>query len=265
MPRRTRRNEAETHRVQNGTIATLPGVRDVRVPVLVVLAFLPAAALAEPGEGDCRRESFTAGEPLEAALVRNEGTRLPFVKNAADQEGCPAAAETCRERAYLVPGNGVIAGRSHQGFRCAIYIASNGQARAGWLPAAGLITLPAAHDPDFAGKWRAGPEQSMDIRRDGGDWRLDGQATYGAQDPERLRRGAVNIGEVSATVPRAGVDGPTRLAFTVGDDGTLPYDKGDESACRMRMQLVGPWLVVTDNLRCGGANVTFTGIYRRTP
>jgi hypothetical protein len=25
----------------------------------------------------------------------------------------------------------------------------------------------------------------------------------------------------------------------------------------------GPYLVVTDNYRCGGMNVTFTGLYRR--
>jgi hypothetical protein len=29
------------------------------------------------------------------------------------------------------------------------------------------------------------------------------------------------------------------------------------------MQRVGPWLVVEDNGDCGGAGVTFTGLYRR--
>lgn len=237
----------------------------MRIPIIVAFCCLPIAALAEPAEGDCRSEVFTAQAGLEAALVRNEGARLNFVKNATDQAGCPSSEEACRERAYLVPGNGVIAGRRHEAFRCAMYLASNGQARTGWLPEAGLITLPPANDPDFVGKWRSGPEQSIAIRRDGANWQLDGQATYGAQDPERLRRGAVNIGDFSATVPRTGSDGPTRLAFTEGADGTLPYDKGEETACKMRMQLVGPWLLVSDNLRCGGANVTFSGIYRRTP
>lgn len=237
----------------------------MRIPIILALILLPAAALAETGEGDCQRESFTAEAVLEAALVRNEGARLNYVKNATDQAGCPSADEACRERAYLVPGNAVIAGRRREGFRCAMYLASNGQARTGWLPETGLITLPAANDPDFVGKWRSGPEQSIAIRRDGANWQLEGQATYGAQDSERLRRGAVNIGDFSATVPRSGSDGPTRLSFTEGPDGTLPHDKGEEGACRMRMQLVGPWLLVSDNLRCGGANVTFTGIYRRTP
>jgi hypothetical protein len=31
------------------------------------------------------------------------------------------------------------------------------------------------------------------------------------------------------------------------------------------MQLVGKLLVVGDNLHCGGANVSFSGIYQRKP
>lgn len=251
--------------VRTGLSQPIGEFASVRLPVLVVLLLMPAAAVAEPAQGDCRYEAFTADAELEAALVRNDGARLNFVKNATDAPNCPSAAEACRERAYLVPGNGVIAGRRHEGFRCSIYVGSTGQVRAGWLPETGLITLPPANDPDFVGKWRSGPEQSIAIRRDGANWQLEGQATYSGQDPERLRRGAVNIGDFSATVPRTGSDGPTRLAFTEGPDGTLPYDKGEETACKMRMQLVGPWLIVGDNLRCGGANVTFNGIYRRTP
>jgi hypothetical protein len=31
------------------------------------------------------------------------------------------------------------------------------------------------------------------------------------------------------------------------------------------MQRIGAWLLVTDNGGCGGAGVTFTGLYRRKP
>ena len=30
------------------------------------------------------------------------------------------------------------------------------------------------------------------------------------------------------------------------------------------MQRIGPWLAVVDNSGCGGAGVSFTGLYRRT-
>jgi hypothetical protein len=45
------------------------------------------------------------------------------------------------------------------------------------------------------------------------------------------------------------------IAFT--DEGSY----GDR--CHVRMQRIGPWLLVEDNGGCGGAGVTFTGLYRR--
>lgn len=40
-------------------------------------------------------------------------------------------------------------------------------------------------------------------------------------------------------------------------------DGPDELDCQVTMQLVGTWLVVGDNLYCGGANVSFSGIYQK--
>ena len=92
---------------------------------------------------------------------------------------------------------------------------------------------------------------------------LDGDATWGAGDPDRVKRGGVNIGDFSATVALAG----GHLAFLVGDEGKpLPYDAkraSDEMLCGLRLWRTGPYLVVADNLQCGGHNVTFTGVYRR--
>ena len=33
--------------------------------------------------------------------------------------------------------------------------------------------------------------------------------------------------------------------------------------CVVDLWLTGPFLVARDNMRCGGMNVTFTGVYRR--
>ncbi len=51
------------------------------------------------------------------------------------------------------------------------------------------------------------------------------------------------------------------IAFV--NDGSVPFEKTDEEGCRVRMQRIGPWLLVSDNDGCGGAAVTFTGLYRR--
>jgi hypothetical protein len=38
----------------------------------------------------------------------------------------------------------------------------------------------------------------------------------------------------------------------------------DEYACKVTLRLVREFLVVSDNMKCGGANVSFSGVYRRT-
>jgi hypothetical protein len=218
------------------------------------------------GERDCDADSFRATIQMRAALVRNDGPRLHFVRNAEGQPDCPALTEACRERAYLVPGNGVIVGPQVDGFRCAIYLASNGQSRAGWLPAAGLMLVPPPLTPDWSGRWTAGPERTITIsQNENRAWVLEGEATYGALDPERVRRGGVNTGHFSATVSREEVEGGSFMSFTEGAAATLAYDKGEPGNCRVSLRLVGPWLVATDNGSCGGHNVSFSGIYRRAP
>ena len=92
---------------------------------------------------------------------------------------------------------------------------------------------------------------------------VDGEATFGAHDPERVQRGAVNTGVFSVAVAAA----VGQVAFLVGNDGKpLAYDAQrakDQVLCGLRLWRSGPYLVVADNLQCGGNGVTFTGVYRR--
>ena len=47
-------------------------------------------------------------------------------------------------------------------------------------------------------------------------------------------------------------------------EGTVAHysEPGDPQGCQATLRLVGPYLLVADNQRCGGYNVTFTGVYR---
>jgi len=65
-----------------------------------------------------------------------------------------------------------------------------------------------------------------------------------------------HTGEIAATV----TPGKDTIAFV--DDGSMPFEQ-EGGGCRVRMQRVGPWLMVEDNEGCGRATVTFTGLYRR--
>ncbi len=50
-------------------------------------------------------------------------------------------------------------------------------------------------------------------------------------------------------------------------DGALEYSDGNgEFDCRLSMQFATEsFLIVADNMNCGGANVTFSGVYRKAP
>jgi hypothetical protein len=55
--------------------------------------------------------------------------------------------------------------------------------------------------------------------------------------------------------------GKDTIAFA--DDGSVPFEKAEAGGCRVRMQRIERSLLVEDNSGCGGAGVTFTGLYRR--
>jgi hypothetical protein len=138
----------------------------------------------------------------------------------------------------------------------------------GFLPraqlAAPLQETPVNVSAAWAGEWRSGDEQTITIKpKSDGRIAIKGEATWGAHDPERVKRGGVNAGAIEADVSIA--DGAA--AFAMDDDGTTkPFEfKGpkDDDICRVKLWRLGPYLVVVDNVRCGGMNVTFAGIYRK--
>lgn len=221
---------------------------------LVASASQAVAAPSCVGDGNLKPDS-----PISVATVAGQG-RVPFVKDASQDPACPSTAAACREAAYLVSGNVVVVGAALGDYACATYVGAKGATRTGWLPQSALAasTAPVGLD-DWAGTWTNDAEASIVTRRKSEVVALEGSATYGTLDPDRVRRGAINSGEFSADVrPRGAMVG-----FTQGDNGALPYESGDEFACRVRMKIAPPFLIVEDNGACGGMNVSFTGLYRR--
>jgi len=115
----------------------------------------------------------------------------------------------------------------------------------------------------WAGAWRASDEQEITITVDKKALDIEGFATWGASDPGRVERGGVNVGEITARVPRSWIE-EDRLAFFIGDDGAEQLGMNDdEYSCIVEMELRDDVLVVGDNNMCGGMNVTFSGEYVR--
>jgi hypothetical protein len=56
---------------------------------------------------------------------------------------------------------------------------------------------------------------------------------------------------------------PETQAFALDADGQILFEKAGTYDCAVRLKQLGPYLFARDNQSCGGANVSFTGLYRR--
>jgi len=236
-------------------------------PVCFILLNTPSLA----DEREC--SGFDDLSPqADVALATVTAKRVHIIKGSLEDESCPSASLSCRESVYLVKGNEVIIGRELNGFVCATYLGPRRRMSLGWLPANSVSRKPPDRSrkvEDWLGKWRfrvdapryrAGLITITKAASSRDALHIDGNAGY-AHDYAAALRGSVNVGEILADVGPAGA----ALAFTQGDDGmALPYDHpGDEWSCRIQIRLLGPYLLVNDNWKCGGNNVTFWGVYRR--
>jgi len=223
--------------------------------ITAVILLLGVQATAQAA---CMDADFTA-PATRAATVRPDAPRLYFVADADMAAGCLTQAVKCSSKAYVVPGNDVlVTGDPVSGHVCTAFSSPQGAVTIGWLPEAELASAAATSD-DWTGNWHRTEADLAIHPASGGTLHVQGDATWGMTDPERVKRGGVNVGTIDATIaPRDGT-----LAFTVGTDATLPYAKGEEDDCRVTLTRRGPYLLARDNTNCGGHNVTFTGLYRR--
>ena len=223
------------------------------VAVLMAAAHAPAWAGCE--EGGFIRDSTRTGK------VQGAAPRTYFVRDGTARPGCPDASAACRTGAYVVPGDLVLLGDAQAGYICAAIAGPSGRTTAGLLPSAAIMAVPdrAPTVSDWIGAWGAVEQHIVITRTRQGALNIKGDATWGALDPERVRRGGVHIGEINAEVQPVG----DALSFTMGNDRTLPFEQGDATDCRVQMLRRGPYLVVESNDACGGMNVTFSGLYRR--
>ena len=223
----------------------------VRYVLGLTLALCCAAAHAlAQGEGNpsnwCRNGMF-ASDAAGFGLARVLGGRGERAYFYGDDEGCPGPAAKCRQRAYVLPGDELIVSRRFGEWVCAWYQPARGSETVGWLPARRLELKKAeAYTPlaSWLGSWEFYDSELRITRgRKAGALGVEGDAMWRGVHP-----GSVHVGEVSGEAAPAG------NVLSLGED---PDD------CRVTLRLVGPYLLAADNKRCGGANVTFDGVYRR--
>jgi hypothetical protein len=225
-------------------------VRGVCFALLLWPAFVVAAASAAE-KRDCSSVAYD-DDLSNLSLAAVAGGKVSFVANESDKAGCPSASAPCKSRAFLVDKDVVVLdGRREGGYVCAGFINAKGEETDGWLPAASVKS--ASPSPNWIGVWKRDTSSKIDITRKSNDAaEVSGYATYGVG-------AATHEGDIDGTID------PRQAAQSFASDGDkqVAYEKAGQYDCAVRLRQLGAFLFVSDNNNCGGANVSFSGLYTR--
>jgi hypothetical protein len=226
---------------------------------LLLLTVLTAGSASAYDPYDPRNCIGFEWDDKRALVVQKVTTkpRVNFIKSPYDDDfkaaACPADTDACRKKSYLVTGDLVLTGRTLGAFTCISFQVKKSIWAKGWLPSTALTPVAPMASPkisDWLGTWYH-PGGNVEIKRgDGGRLHIEGVMLIPAGK-------ATNNGVIDAQAT------PQNDTIAFVEDGSVPFENLDEEGCRVRMQRIGPWLLVEDNNDCGGSGVTFSGLYRR--
>lgn len=235
--------------------------RALATPIVpaAILSFLPVAA--QSGPLDCGR--FDPRNKVALARIVTTEARLNFIAGPSKRmPQCPSPESACRLKAFVVAGDEILTDVADGPFLCATFKSAEGMETRGLLPRRAIQLSPpeTATTAKWDGEWRRDREAEIVLKSKGDVVSISGSATWGAGDPARVKRGAVNTGELD------GEGKPRGRTLAVGydpDRSDLPAPDAATDGCAARLSLYGRYLVVEDNGGCGGMNVTFSGLYVR--
>lgn len=210
------------------------------LPLMITTA---NAALAQDST-DCRSGLFFDDPPFALAEVNDRG-RAYF---HGDMKGCPWTGGACNSPSYVVPGDTVIINRIRNGYACGFYPGERG-GNAGWLPTRQLTFLRMNTNPplaDWVGSWSSNGNPVLAISSRIGKLTVTGQS-YWPGLPGTSDWPSTHIGELYGRLDRTGYTGTY----------------GDSNLCKISFTLLAPYLIASDNRKCGGANVSFSAVYER--
>lgn len=162
-----------------------------------------------------------------------------------DKDDCPG--EKCKTSSYIIPGDQIIISKVYGDYACSWYQPRRGSETVGWI-AIGKLSIdesqPTISVRDWLGNWSFN-DSSIEISNGPtqGKLKITGNAFWRGMGDN------IHIGELDDKA------GPVGDKMNFGGDGE--YD------CRVNMQRLGGFLIVSDNLNCGGLNVSFNGVYQR--
>ncbi len=177
-------------------------------------------------------------------IIGKKGWRSYFYD---DGKHCPYRT-SCKRKAYLIPGDQLIVGKIEDGWACVWYPSRRG-GLVGWMDME-HIRLQSSIMPkndDWSGTWigdHTDAEITIEYHKDG-LVHVEGTAIWEGAN------GVVHDGYFSTT------------GRIQGD--RLTVDQNMTEDCKVKIRLLNNYLMVADNQRCGGMNVSFSDIYKKSP
>ncbi|MFZ6708707.1 hypothetical protein [Undibacterium sp. TC9W] len=210
---------------------------------------LALASVASAEETKCDSYTFTE-DHSKLALVSVKADaeqKLYFYK---DEKSCPEKGDACKTKAYVLTGDELVSNQRRGDWVCAWYPGAKRET-VGWVRADSLqnkishAEAAAAKPEDWLGKWNYYKYAELNIKKKGKSLGYDGNAVWDGGG------GNVHVGDISGTMtPQA--------------NKAVLKDSAEDDGCKLELSLLGPYLVVKDNNVCGGMNVSFRGVYRKT-
>ncbi|SPE42127.1 conserved exported hypothetical protein [Candidatus Sulfopaludibacter sp. SbA3] len=203
-----------------------------------LLAFLTLAGLYTNAQELCRAGLFAEDQgDLRVMLVAGSGHAF-FYQDTTP--GCPQKGPECKTAGGVESGAEVLVSKVRNGFACVW----QSHDAVGWIPQSRLdLTLPLDRKPPlfaWIGDWKFFDNHlEIAVTPDGQRLRLNGHAFWRGIN-------ATHDGSIEADAAPTGNHAIFRPA---------------RSTCEVRLTLVRHQLVAADNHACGGANVTFGGVY----
>ncbi len=215
------------------------------VALALLLAIQTFAQLEGNPENWCRN-GFFPRESDNYRLAKVQGKKGEKVYFYSDENDCPNG-KNCRRKSYLISSDEVIVSRTFGNWACGWFQPKKGSETVGWIDAGKLEFIDSNKNPEtgnWIGEWNY-YDNSIKIKpsKNAGFFDIKGNAFWKGLGDN------IHIGEIDDRAK------PQENLLKIGDGGD------DEFECKVTMRLVGKYLIVSDNLQCGGANVTFSGVY----
>lgn len=218
--------------------------------LLISVILLPRISFAESLKlSDCHQaRAYDAPHP-ELGIVTGEANEHRYFIAPDDPCLTPGSKLACRKKAYVLPKDKIVIFFSAEAFAC-VGFGNSSSTSIGLLPlnAVQATKLSAPTGSDWQGAWS----------NDDGEIKIEN-----AKDQQLLHVSGVTALELGSEKD------PPLNVHTGELDYDIPRTPGSselnirDSSCEARLVYLADYLFVKDNFKCGGAEVSFNGLYRR--